>query len=234
MSIELEQIGIIHSPFKEKFGTPRQPGLITDTISSIELLPPYDREESLEGIEQFSHLWVTFIFHQVKQKLWTPKVRPPRLGGNKSIGVFASRSPYRPNPLGLSAVELHGTRKENNKLFIDIKGADLIDGTPIVDIKPYIPYTDCISCAKAGYAEQAPGHTLQVEFSELAMQQLARFEEQYPQLESFIRQVIALDPRPAYTAEQESDKQYGVKLLEFDVQWQVIEGIATVLSLQNE
>jgi len=111
------QIGVVHSPFKEKFGTPRQPGLITDAVASIELLAPFDREEALQGIEQFSHLWISFIFHHNKEKSWTPKVRPPRLGGNKSIGVFASRSPYRPNPTGLSVVELSGVRKEKNKLF---------------------------------------------------------------------------------------------------------------------
>ena len=231
---DIVQIGVVHSPFKEKFGTPRQPGLITDAVASIELLPPYDREEALQGIEQFSHLWISFIFHHNKEKSWTPKVRPPRLGGNKSIGVFASRSPYRPNPTGLSVVELTGVRKEQNKLFLDVKGADLVDGTPVIDIKPYIPYTDSISHAKAGYAEQQPVASLKVEFSEQARQQLQQASEHYPQLESFIEQVIGLDPRPAYSAEEQSEKSYGVKLLEYDVQWQVKDGTATVLSLQNE
>lgn len=233
MNFELCIIGIAHSPFKEKFGTPRQPGLIAEAEFTIELLPPYDKREALDGIEQFSHLWISFIFHQNKDKSWTPKVRPPRLGGNKSIGVFASRSPYRPNPMGLSVVEFVKIREENNKLLIDIKGADLVDGTPVLDIKPYIPYSDCIKDAKAGYATQPPGAKLKVVFSEQAQQQLQHASEQYPQLENFIRQVLELDPAPAYVDNNKSNKQYGVKLLEFDVQWQVTEGCATVISLEQ-
>ena len=233
MKYELTTVGIVHSPFKEKFGTPRQPGLITEAIFSIELLAPYDKKEALQGIEQFSHLWISFIFHKNKDKPWTPKVRPPRLGGNKSIGVFASRSPYRPNPIGLSAVELIGIREENNKLWVDIKGADLVDGTPVLDIKPYIPYSDSIKQATAGYAEQPPSAKLEVEFSEQAQQQLQLANEQHPQLEKFIRQVIALDPRPAYTSDDEPEKKYGAKLFDFDVKWHVKNGIATVTSLEH-
>lgn len=231
MNFELTAIGITHSPFKEKFGTPRQPGLVSEAHFTIELIPPYDTRDALEGIEQFSHLWVSFIFHKNKDKRWSPKVRPPRLGGNKSIGVFASRSPYRPNPMGLSVVELVGIREENNKLLIEIKGADLVEGTPVLDIKPYIPYSDSIEQAKAGYAEQAPGTKLGVIFSEQSRQQLKLASQQYPQLESFIRQVIELDPRPAYVGNNETSKQYGVKLFEFDVQWQVNKGLATIISL---
>ena len=232
MNYELTTIGIVHSPFKEKFGTPRQPGLITEAIFSIELLAPYDKKEALQGIEQFSHLWISFIFHKNKDKAWTPKVRPPRLGGNKNIGVFASRSPYRPNPIGLSAVELIGIREENNKLWVDIKGADLVDGTPVLDIKPYILYSDSIKQATAGYAEQPPSAKLEVEFSEQAQQQLQLANEQHPQLEKIIRQVIELDPRPAYASDDEPEKKYGAKLFEFDVKWQVQKGIATVISLE--
>ena len=229
MNFELTAIGIVHSPFKEKFGTPRQPGLVSEANCTIELLSPYDTQDALEGIEEFSHLWISFIFHKNKDKKWSPKVRPPRLGGNKSIGVFASRSPYRPNPVGLSVVEFVGTREENNKLLIDIKGADLVEGTPVLDIKPYIAYSDSIQQAKAGYAEQAPEAKLEVVFSEQAQQQLQHAREQYPQLECFIRQVIELDPRPAYVGNSEPGKQYGVKLLEFDVQWQVVKGLATII-----
>ena len=234
MTFRFEQIGVVHSPFKEKFGTPRQPGLIEKVFASIELLAPYDQEEALQGIEQFSHLWLSFIFHHNKEKSWTPKVRPPRLGGNKTIGVFASRSPYRPNPLGLSVVKLLGIRQQDNKLFIDIQGADLIDETPIIDIKPYIPYTDSITDAEAGYAQQQPTAKLKVVFSEPATVQLEQYNNSYPQLASFIEQVIGLDPRPAYISEERSDKQYGVKLMEFDVQWQVEDNVATVLSLKGD
>lgn len=232
MNFELNAIGIVHSPFKEKFGTPRQPGLIPDAHCSIELLPPYNNSEAFQGIEQFSHLWVSFIFHQGWKGEWTPRVRPPRLGGNKTIGVFASRSPNRPNPLGLSVVELVGLREEHNKLYLDIKGADMVEGTPVLDIKPYIPYCDSIGLAKAGYAEQPPLAKLKVVFSEKARQQLQQHKDKYPQLEEFISQVIALDPRPAYKNDDEKGKSYGVKLLDFDVQWQVTDGVATVTSLE--
>lgn len=231
MNFQLVPVGIVHSPFREKFGTPRQPGLIAEVISSVEILPPYDTQEAFEGVEQFSHLWICFIFHKNKARPWTPRVRPPRLGGNKTIGVFASRSPYRPNPLGLSVVEFVGIRKQDNKLFLDIRGADIIDGTPVVDIKPYLPYSDSISRASAGYAERSPEAQLQVEFSEQAQQQLQLARGKYPELENLIRQVIALDPRPAYSRDNESGKQYGMKLLEFNVQWQVAKGIARVVSL---
>lgn len=231
MNFILEQIAVVHSPFKEKFGTPRQPGIVNNAVSTIELLPPYDREEALQGIEQFSHLWLSFIFHKNKQKSWTPKVRPPRLGGNTSIGVFASRSPYRPNPVGLSVVEFVGIRKENNKLLLDINGADLVDGTPVIDIKPYIPYTDSIKNARAGYAEMAPQEKLAVVFAEQASKQVKQFSEMYPDLQELIRRVIALDPRPAYTTDREADKQYGIRLLEFDVKWQVDADTATVIAL---
>ncbi|MEJ2143193.1 MAG: tRNA (N6-threonylcarbamoyladenosine(37)-N6)-methyltransferase TrmO, partial [Gammaproteobacteria bacterium] len=161
------------------------------------------------------------------------RVRPPRLGGNKTIGVFASRSPYRPNPIGLSVVQFSGIRKHKNRLFLDIKGADIIDGTPVLDIKPYIPYSDSIPQAAAGYAERSPEAKLQVMFSDQAQKQIQQFSNKYPQLETFIRQVIAQDPRPAYACDDEPGKQYGVKLLEFDVQWRVAKGIAEVISLEQ-
>lgn len=233
MKFTLQAIGIVHSPFKEKFGTPRQPGLIADVPLSIEILKPYDKLEAFEGIEQFSHLWLSFIFHKNREKDWSPMVRPPRLGGNETIGVFASRAPYRPNPLGLSVVRFTGLRKESKKLFLDIKGADIIDGTPVVDIKPYIPYSDKVDAATAGYAGEVPEEKLQVIFSEQAIKKMQLVSDMCPQLEKFIRQVIALDPRPAYSPAEQPGKQYGIKLLDFDVHWQVANGIAQVVSIEQ-
>jgi len=233
MKYKLEPIGIIHSPFKEKFGTPRQPGLIKQASFSLEILSPYNCDEAFEGLDGFSHLWITFIFHKNRDKVWSPKVRPPRFGGNQRIGVFASRSPYRPNPIGLSVVELTGIRHHQGKLFIDIKGADLIEGTPVLDIKPYVPYADCITDAKAGYASTSPAAKLIVEFSDTTMQQVRNAEAEQPELQHFIRQVLELDPRPAY-ANKASDKvHYGMKLLDFDIQWQVEDDVVTVLSLDK-
>jgi tRNA (adenine37-N6)-methyltransferase len=137
--IAFTPIGIVHSPFKEKFGVPRQPGIATAARATLELLPPYDREEALEGLSGFSHVWLVFVFHATAAQGWQPSVRPPRLGGNVRVGVFASRSMFRPNPIGLSVVELEGYGREDGRLVLHVKGADLIDGTPVLDIKPYIP-----------------------------------------------------------------------------------------------
>lgn len=234
MSFEFKPVAIIHSPFKEKFGTPRQPGLIKQALFSLEVLSPYDCDEAFEELEGFSHLWIIFVFHKNRDRQWSPKVRPPRLGGNQRIGVFASRSPYRPNPIGLSAVELLGIRRDQGKLFIDIKGADLIDGTPVLDIKPYVPYADCITEAKSDYASTPPIPKLHVQFNDQVLKQISNTEAAYPDIQNFIRQVIELDPRPAYANSTNDKAQYGMKLLDFDVQWQIEEGdVVTVLSLNK-
>src|SRR3954463_4060851 len=133
-------IGIIHSCFKEKFGIPRQPGLAPLATAQLELLPPYDNRAALEGLETCSHIWLQFVFHANKRDAWKPKVKPPRLGGNKSLGVFATRSPTRPAPIGLSVVKLDGISEADGKLFLNLSGIDLLDGTPVLDIKPYVPY----------------------------------------------------------------------------------------------
>jgi len=232
-SYPFETIGIVHSPFKEKFGTPRQPGLIKQTLFSIEMLAPYDCDEAFDGLDNFSHLWISFIFHQNKNKPWSPKVRPPRLGGNQRVGVFASRSPYRPNPIGLSVVELTGLRRKQGKLFIDIKGADLIEGTPVVDIKPYVPYADCVVEAKGGYATTLPTSKLNVQFSDKAAQKIIEVAVDYPDLKTLIEQVLELDPRPAYLSGTDDKVQYGIKLLDFDIRWETEGDEVLVLSLES-
>lgn len=156
MKFEIDTLGIIRSPYKEKFAIPRQPGLVKSARARLELLPPYDQPDVLRGIEQFSHLWLSFVFHQTMAQGWHPTVRPPRLGGNERVGVFATRSTFRPNPLGLSVVELHGVGRERGKLWLELGAVDLLDGTPVVDIKPYIPYADSLPDARGGFAPEAP------------------------------------------------------------------------------
>ena len=214
-------IGIIHSCFKEKFGIPRQPRLVQEVTATLELLPPYNRAEALEGLEAFTHIWLVFVFHALEAGAWHPTVRPPRLGGNQRVGVFASRSMFRPNPIGLSAVELIGIDSAGKSPILHLRGIDLLDGTPVIDIKPYIPYADCIDDARGSYANSAPQAKLQVRFSATAAQQLAARREQHPQLQAMIEKLLELDPRPAYRQENTRRDSFGMRLYDFDVKWTV-------------
>ncbi len=227
MKYSLEPIGIVHSPFKEKFGIPRQPGLVR-VKSQIELLAPYNLPEAVSGLEEFSHVWVTFVFHQAMREHWSPLVRPPRLGGNRKVGVFASRSPFRPNHLGLSVVRLEQIESKERKLLLHVDGLDVVDGTPVVDIKPYIPYVDRIEAAAAGYAMEVPQAVFQVNFSESAEQQLQEINVEDFRL--LISEVLAFDPRPAYR-QAESGGQFGILLDKFNVRWEVRDDQIWVLSI---
>lgn len=231
MDINLKPIGILHSPYREKFIVPRQPGLVKSIQAELELLPPCNREEAVRGLEQFSHLWLVFLFHQTMEQGWQPTVRPPRLGGNKRVGVFASRSPFRPNPIGLSAVELIAVRHTEKGPVLDLKGIDLVDGTPVLDIKPYIPYTDSISGAEGGFAELAPSAAMPVDFSEQSLRQLEALREQHPHLQEQIAELLATDPRPAYRRAQQDDREYGVLLFDFNVRWKIIGERTEVLGI---
>ncbi|AFD08939.1 tRNA (N6-threonylcarbamoyladenosine(37)-N6)-methyltransferase TrmO [Solitalea canadensis] len=228
-SIVLTPIGIIHSPFKEKFGIPRQPGLAPSSYAVVELIAPYNSADVILGLEQFSHLWIIFQFHETAHKKWTPTVRPPRLGGNKRMGVFATRSTHRPNPIGMSVAELEKIETENNEVKIYLRNIDLMDGTPVLDIKPYIPYSDAIPTATAGYAAIAPEKPLDVQFdpeigNELSIQ---------PELKQLIIEVLSFDPRPAYKATKDDTKIYGVLLENVDVKFKIDGSIATVISLER-
>lgn len=219
-SYSFNPIGVIHSCFREKFGIPRQPGLAPAATAELELLPPYDRSESLEGIEAYSHLWISFIFHGVQRDDWKPTVRPPRLGGNRRIGVFASRSTHRPNPIGLSVVRLLGVdQNKAGRPVLLLGGVDLMDGTPVLDIKPYLPYADSNPEARADFAPDRPD-PMPVIFEQELEGQLAAQPELAMHRELII-QVLENDPRPAYHRETESDRVYGVRLYDFDVRWQV-------------
>ncbi|QCR35213.1 tRNA (N6-threonylcarbamoyladenosine(37)-N6)-methyltransferase TrmO [Nissabacter sp. SGAir0207] len=226
-----QQIGVIRSPYKEKFAVPRQPGLVEDGNGELVLLPPYNQPEAVRGLEAFSHVWVMFIFHQTMEGGWRPTVRPPRLGGNARMGVFATRSTFRPNPLGMSLIALKGIRQQGSEVILELGSLDLVDGTPVVDIKPYLPFAESHPQARAGFAQDAPPADMPVRFSDEAERQLLAENRDYPQLRRFISQVLAQDPRPAYRKGDSEEREYAVHLLAFNVRWRVREGETEVLSL---
>ncbi|PSV02379.1 tRNA (N6-threonylcarbamoyladenosine(37)-N6)-methyltransferase TrmO [Photobacterium leiognathi subsp. mandapamensis] len=230
MSYSIDPIGIIHSPYKEKFAVPRQPRLVPSARSEIILQGDANSLEAVRGIEQFSHLWLLFLFDQNLEAGWRPTVRPPRLGGNERIGVFASRATFRPNGIGMSAVELKGVRHENGNVIIELGGVDLVDGTPIVDIKPYIPYSDSLPQAQGGFASSAPD-LMPVCFSETALNQLPVKNKAYYQ--TVISEVLAQDPRPAYKKGKPDPKQYAVHLFDFNVHFSVTEQQITVNQIEK-
>lgn len=220
MSFSIEPIGKIHSPYKEKFAVPRQPRLAPSATARIELLGEANSPESVRGIEQFSHLWLLFLFDQNLAAGWKPTVRPPRLGGNERIGVFASRSTFRPNGIGMSAVELKGVTQQGNQTWLELGSVDLVDGTPIIDIKPYIPYSDAITEASGGFAESAPP-SLPVVFATQAQLAL-KSHSQASHIQAVIEQVLGQDPRPAYKKNKADDKEYAVHLFDLNVKFKVI------------
>lgn len=206
-------IGIVHSPFKEKFAIPRQPGL-TNTLAIIELLPPYAVPDAVKGLEAFSHIWISFVFHAVTDREWKPLVRPPRLGGNEKLGVFATRSTHRPNPVGLSVVTLEKIDiSDGVKLYV--RGVDLLDGTPVLDIKPYLPYVDSVVDARSGFAPDKP-QRLPVRWQPDA---LAIAEKISKEFRAMVEDVLAYDPRPAY--QHEPGRIYGVRLGDVNVRFRV-------------
>ncbi|MFZ7239613.1 tRNA (N6-threonylcarbamoyladenosine(37)-N6)-methyltransferase TrmO [Avibacterium avium] len=221
LNLTLSPIGIIHTPYKEKFSVPRQPNLVQDGIGTIRLLAPYNQPEAVRGLDQFSHLWLIFQFDKIPTGKWQPTVRPPRLGGNQRVGVFASRATHRPNPLGLSKVELKRIEINQGEVLLHLGSVDLVDGTPIFDIKPYIAYADSEPNANSGFAQQPPEAKLQVIFSEQAQAQLTKCGTKYPNFSRFITELLEQDPRPAYQQGKTSDRIYGMKLYEFNVRWWV-------------
>lgn len=198
-------IARIYTEFDEKFGIPRQSGLVAETVGKIVFEPEYRNPEALRGIDGYSHLWLIWQFSEAVRDSWSPTVRPPRLGGNKRMGVFATRSPYRPNPIGLSSVkliEIKQTESEGTVLYVG--GADLLSGTPIYDIKPYLAFTDSHPEAKGGFADEVKEYEIEVELSDEVKSRLS--EDELKKLVALLRQ----DPRPSYKSEDE--KIYGMKL----------------------
>ena len=240
----LDQIAILHTCFKEKFGVPRQPGLVTSAHGLIKFENDPDLRTAIRGFEGFSHLWVVFIFHDRRSRTWKPSVRPPRLGGAKRIGVLASRSPHRPNPIGLSVVKIVECRPDaEGGAEIEVSGVDILDGTPVLDIKPYLAYADSIPDALSGWALEAIAR-VPVSFSEAGEASLKARAQSYPpgyeQLRKLIVEMVELDPRPAFQKTRlppshpgAEGTRYGFKLLDFDVQWEIRDGAFQVLELQN-
>ncbi|MBL1259760.1 MAG: tRNA (N6-threonylcarbamoyladenosine(37)-N6)-methyltransferase TrmO [Thiotrichaceae bacterium] len=221
MTHTIEPIGIIHSCFKELFGIPRQPGLVKAARGWVEFYPPFNRTEAFNGLEDISHLWITFLFHKSLHNKMSLTVRPPRKEG-KRMGVFATRAPNRPNQIGQSVVELERIETSDGKVTLHIKGLDLIEGTPIIDIKPYVPYVDSIPDAHGGFAHLAPEQRLQVSFSDEANQQVDLFEKQHPELRQLISDILQYDPRPVYVRKLANKKQFGFFLYDLDVKIKIV------------
>lgn len=219
-TFNLTAIGKVNSPYKEKFAIPRQPNLATSAKGSIELTGDYADANAVKSLEQFSHIWVIFVFHETMDNGWKNLVRPPRLGGNEKVGVLATRSTFRPNPIGMSVLKIDKINTSKNKVVIEVSGLDLLGQTPILDIKPYIPYADAIPAANAGYANTKPETIKEVQFS----QQVVNFCEaatNTPELQQLIEQVLSQDPRPAYKQLKDDDKTYGIRLYDFNILWHI-------------
>ncbi len=223
-------IATIHSCYKEKFGIPRQPNLVANP-ATIEMNSPYSQTEAFRELESFSHIWVFFVFHGITTSNWKLTVRPPRLGGNKRVGVFASRSMFRPNPIGLSVVELKCVERKKNKIILHIVGGDFLDSTPVLDIKPYLPYVDAVNSATGGYAEEKPEKKFHIVFSPEAKIQLERIDKTYPHIEKMISDILQLDPRPAYKQTKKVKKQFAIRLYDYDIKWRVEDTTIFVTSL---
>ncbi|WP_122035884.1 tRNA (N6-threonylcarbamoyladenosine(37)-N6)-methyltransferase TrmO [Aliivibrio sp. EL58] len=231
MTYHIDPVGFIQSPYKEKFAVPRQPRLAPSATSRLKLVGDANSPEAVRGIEQFSHLWLLFLFDQNLEAGWRPTVRPPRLGGNERIGVFASRATFRPNGIGMSAVELKGVVQEGNQTYLELGSVDLVDNTPIIDIKPYIPYSDSIPDALGGFAENEP-NVLDVYLS-IEAQKSLRSHPQKTHIEAVIKEVLGQDPRPAYKKGKADTKEYAVNLFDLNVKFTVDSNSITVTAIDR-
>ncbi|MGV6825655.1 MAG: tRNA (N6-threonylcarbamoyladenosine(37)-N6)-methyltransferase TrmO [bacterium] len=228
----IEAIGVVHSPYQEKFGIPRQPGLVESVRGEIELIAPFDDPEMVDALSSYSHIWVTFLFHECLDHGWKKRVRPPRLGGNRRVGVFSSRSPFRPNHLGLSVVRLHSIDISNG-VRLTVSGHDMLDGTPVMDIRPYVPYVDAVSEAQGGFAPFRPETLQQISFSSAVEAELAQLEDG-DSLRAMLVEILALDPRPAYhTAQSSVDRVYGMRFSGMNIRWQVDGAETQVVSIEK-
>jgi len=225
--ISIQPIGTIQSCYGEKFGIPRQPGLVKSATATLELHPPYNSPDAFRGLDAFSHIWIIFLFHQSVRDQWKSTVRPPRLGGNERVGVFASRSNFRPNPIGLSVVEL----QEVDGTMLRLGGGDFLDGTPVLDIKPYIPYADSLPTARGAFADGAPKPENRVEFSTEAERAVQNLENEHrPTLRQLICDMLSYNPRPAYQAD-DPDRIFGTRIFDLEVRWHQSEMVVQVVAL---
>ncbi len=221
--MEIQPIAYIETDFKEKFGIPRQAGIVGQTRGRIVFLPKYRRPEALRGLEGYSHLWLIWEFSESVSPEWSPTVRPPRLGGNRRVGVFATRSPFRPNPIGLSSVRL---LKIENDCSLLVEGADLLSGTPIYDVKPYIAYTDSHPDAVSGFADEVKGARLEVADPENLLGALPL------QIRECVLALLAEDPRPGY--QENAGREYGMRYAGYEIRFSVSGGTLRVLEIQKD
>ncbi|UTP71638.1 tRNA (N6-threonylcarbamoyladenosine(37)-N6)-methyltransferase TrmO [Alteromonas sp. LMIT006] len=225
---EIHPIGTILTPFDEKFGIPRQASLLSQVQSQIIIHSDYKDINAFRGLVDYSHIWLIFGFHQVQQTDFKPLIRPPRLGGNQKLGVFASRSPFRPNQLGMSVVQLHSVKHDQNSITLNISGADVVNETPLYDIKPYIPYADSIADAVAGVAPDAPEPLrVMVECHSKALQ-IGITAQQLEQ----VTLILQSDPRPAY--QNQPDRTYKVRLFGCDWHFLIVNNICYVRDVQRD
>ena len=222
--VKMKVIAKMMSDFPSKFGIPRQSGIVDSLRSTIIFEPEFRNTDSLRGLESFSHLWLIWHFSEAVRNGWSPTVRPPRLGGNKRLGVFATRSPFRPNAIGLSSVKILGIEKTDTYgTVIHVAGADLMDGTPIFDIKPYIPYCDCHTDASGGFTETARDYLLDVNIGDDLLMKVPENKRE-PLID-----VLSHDPRPSY--QQDSERVYGLAFSDLNVRFQVKDGQLTVIEI---
>ncbi len=225
-NVNIQVIARMRSDFPTKFGIPRQSGLVEELHSTIVFEPEFRNGDALRGIEDFSHLWLIWQFSEAVRSGWSPTVRPPRLGGNTRMGVFATRSPFRPNNLGLSSVRLLGA--EQTQMYgtvLHVGGADLMDGTPIFDIKPYIPYGDCHPEATGGFTDTAEDFLLQVDFP-AALLQILPLDKQAAAIG-----ILQHDPRPSY--QRKPERIYGIAFAGFDIRFTVRDHVLTVAAVEK-
>ena len=230
----MQPIAHIRNDFPTKFGLPRQSGLVPELVSTIVFEPEFRVPEALRGIETYSHLWIIWGFHQAvrdggkagEEVSWKPTVRPPRLGGNTRMGVFATRSPFRPNPLGLTVVKLLGVTDSPEGKVLLVSGADMMDGTPVYDIKPYLPYVDSIPDAVVGFTEEKAAYHLEVDFPEALLAQVPQAQQET------LLGVLAQDPRPAY--QHDENRVYGFAYAGLDVRFTVRGETLTVVEIRKE
>ncbi len=213
MSKELQVIAHIYTDFPEKFGIPRQSGMIPELQGTIVFEPEYRREEAVRGLEGYDYIWLLWGFEGTEREGWGPSVRPPRLGGNRRMGVFATRSPFRPNPIGLSSVKLEGIETGVRGPVLSVSGIDMRDGTPIYDIKPYIPFADSHPGARGGFSAEVDDGLLRVDFPEHLLERVV------PEKRTALTEVLRQDPRPRY--QDDPHRVYGLSFGDYDVQFTV-------------
>ena len=225
-TISIQPVARIRSDFPSKFGIPRQSGIVNTLQATIIFEPEFRNADALRGLEAFTHLWLIWHFSESAQASWSPTVRPPRLGGNTRLGVFATRSPFRPNPIGLSSVRILGIEKtQDYGSVIHISGADLMDGTPIFDLKPYVPYCDCHTDASGGFTDSARDFILNVNFPSEHLQTIPESKREA------LLDVLSHDPRPSY--QNDPERVYGLRFAKYDIHFKVCEDTLTVIDVIN-